>query len=231
MAEKISQQFEKLLNECDGEKDLHETTIRQSFEEGFSPWFKDYEKGDKSLDDNLKGMTDNGLTEEEAFFVLAYTGSASSWVNSELRNGQTPTGKCKEVFANKLNESLSKVASFNGNVVFRMDEPLSESEEVLKWFQAKVGEKFRVPYFLSTAKEDYNNSSIVWEIKTLATGSSGKDISQLTSNKFEKEVLFQTGSCFEIIKVDQKKNYIHLNEIVDSEQIKFELVGDYVGNY
>ena len=229
MADEISAEFEKLLNECNGEENFHGLTIRQSYE-GYLPWFEAYRTGDKSLDDNLKGMIENGLTEEEAFFILAYTGSASSWVNSELRDGHLPSTKCKEVFVNKLNQALAKVSSFNGNIAFRMDEPHSNSEEVLKWFHSKIGSKFKVPYFLSTAKEDYNNSSIVWQINTLTEGSFGKDISQLTNNKYEKEVLFRTGSCFEIIKVDEKKNYIHLNEVINSEQIEFDLVGDYVAS-
>jgi hypothetical protein len=230
MRNKVSKEFESLLTLCDEEKDFFRLTVRESFEKGFLPWFESYRNGDKSFDDNLKGMTENGLSEEEAFFILAYTGGSSSWINLELRNSNLPKSKCKGEFVKRLNDSLSKVKSFDNDMVFRMDNPPGENEETLTWFQGKIGSKFRIPYFLSTAKEDYENSELVWQIKTLNQNSLGKDISRLTNNKYELEVLFQTGSCFEIIGIEKERRYVHLNEIFSHSKVDFELTGFYVGN-
>lgn len=230
MQNNVSDEFESLLKLCEEEKDFFRLTVRDSYEKGFLPWFERYRIGDKSLDDNLKGMIENGLSEEEAFFILAYTGGTSSWVNSELRNSELPKSRCKREFVRRLNHSLSKMKSFNNDIVFRMDHPPGDKNEALSWFQKKVGSRFRIPYFLSTAKEDYENSEVVWQIRTRERNSLGKDISSLTNNKYEFEVLFQTGSSFQITRVDKEKSYIYLDEIEQNSKVEFELTKFYTLN-
>jgi hypothetical protein len=217
--------IEKALTNCDNEKNHHGLILRESYF-GYQDWFKRYREGDKSLDPNLKGMIDNKLTEDEAFFILAYTGSCSSWINSRLRDGTSLDSECKKYFADCLDQVLDKIPTANGEIVFRMDLPGNENE-ILAWFDKHKGRKIRIPYFLSTAKEDYNNTNIVWEILTLKKNSKGKDISNLSNNQFEKEVLFKRNSCFKVDHIDQSKNYVHLVEIPICEKINFDLVGLY----
>ena len=226
---KISEDFESLLKLCDEEKDSFRLTIRDSFEKGFKLWFERYRMGDKSLDANLSGMLENRLSEEEAFYILVYTGGLSRWVNSELRNSETPKSQCKQTFVARLNQALDKMKSFNAGIVFRMDYPPGDKAIALKWFETKIGSKFRIPYFLSTAKEDYNNSEVVWQIKSLGDQSLGKDVSRLTNNKYELEVLFKTGSCFEILSVDIARSYIFLQELAQDSHTDFDLTKFYVG--
>lgn len=100
----------------------------------------------------------------------------------------------------------------------------------LIWFESKMGKIFTIPYFLSTAKEDYDNSDLVWQISTHHTNSQGRDISNLSNNKYELEVLFDKGVKFKIKYLDRSKNYIYLEEVDSSSVSDFDLVGLYTLN-
>lgn len=226
----FSEEFESFLKRCDNIKDYHGQNVRETYIKAFADWLESYGQGVKSLEQNLGGMSKNGLSKEEAFMILAYTGSFSSWVNSELRNSQITSCKCKSEFIKRLNESLDKIVSFDNQLVYRMDEPSEDTGVVLNWFNKKIGCFFKIPYFLSTAKEDYKNTEIVWEIRTLLENSLGKDISDITNNEYEHEVLFRTGSCFMIESVDFNKTYINLIEVSSNTQVDFELTRCYCYN-
>ncbi|MBK8807067.1 MAG: hypothetical protein IPO21_10630 [Bacteroidales bacterium] len=223
----MSNEFEEFLKKYGDARNYFNQQIRNTYYNGFLPWFERYRNGDKSLDDRLAGMITNGLTEEETFFILAYTGSYSSWVNSDVRNGLKLECESKIAFTKWLNRSLDKVAPFNNSIVYRMDNPLGEIEIVLEWFDKKIGKNIKIPYFLSTAKEAYKDSRIVWKIETLVENSFGKDLVQLSNNRFEREVLFRTGSCFEIISTDYETGYINLKEIKSNSESQIELTGCY----
>lgn len=218
--------LEQLTQLCEDIKNHHGLTIVESIE-GYKEWFEDFKNGNQTYKPNLQGMTINNLSEEEAFYILHYTASASSWINSELRDGRELTCKCKLSFGNALNNSLEKVKSFNDKIVYRMDNPSSDSETILKWFNQKIGFSFSIPYFLSTAMEDYKNSYVVWKIKTLKNESYAKDISNITQNPVELEVLFKRNSKFIIKNVDFNSKYVTIEEINETSMTDFELTGLY----
>lgn len=219
----FSDEFESFLKLCDNVHNHHGQEVRKTYLDGFLPWFEAYRQGDLSLEKNLGGMVKNGLNEEEAFMILAYTGSHSSWVNSEMRNGQIINCKCKTEFIERLNNALAKIISFDNQIVFRMDSPSDDKEVILNWFKKKIGCIFKIPFFLSTAKEDYKNTEIVWNIKTLSENSLGKDISDITNNSTELEVLFNYGSCFKIDSVDFNRAYVNLIEVSSNSAVNFRL--------
>ena len=221
--------LEELFSLNDKRKD-RENSLRYLYHHGFTPWFKRFREGDTSLSPNLQGMVENGLTEEEAFLILAYTGSSSGWINSDLREGKILQEPDKVLFAKYLDYVLEKMPSFDSQVVFRMETPSGDAETVLKWFESKLGSTFVLPYYLSTAQEDYENSEIVWKINTLSQGSFGKNISNLSNNKYEKEVLFKRGAKFKIKSTDLEKSYIFLEEVNSFTQEDFPLTGLYHRN-
>jgi len=59
--------LEKIFSDCDNEKNHHGQVLRKTYS-GYQGWFDRYRKGDKRLDPNLKGMIENKLSEDEAFF-------------------------------------------------------------------------------------------------------------------------------------------------------------------
>lgn len=191
----------------------------------FSGWFEDYRKGGEKYQDNLKGMTENNMSEVDVIPILGYTGSWSSWINSELRNGGNITIEAKSMFIQALNTSLDKVCSVKGDTVYRMDSPSGDTGQILDWFSKNIGKVINIPYFLSTSKDDYKNTPIAWVISTLEENSKGKDISHISNNKYENEVLFQPDSKFIINEV--KDNYIYMTEILSTNNSDINLVGLY----
>ena len=205
-------------------------TLKSTYYDGYLPWFESYRRGDSSLDKNLKGMIENGLSEEEAFFILAYTSSYSGWINTALKDGRKLDTECKKQFANALDNALEKIKS-GPETVYRMDWPPGDPEDVLTWFESKIGSSFVIPYFLSTAKEDYENSEVVWQITTLKSGSCARDISNLCQAPSEQEVLFKRASKFKIIKVDRSKRVVFLDEIPTDAAVDFPLIQVYHKNF
>src|SRR5687767_12547815 len=141
--------FEDVLKLCDRSPfklGPPKETIRDVYDD-YRPWFDRYRAGDLTLEKNLLGITMNGLTEEEAFFIIAYSSSCSRWLNGSLWTGEKLTD-CKNAFAVSLDASLTKMKPFNGTV-FRMDSYPGNDKVVRKWFRKNTGKKFSTPCFLS----------------------------------------------------------------------------------
>ena len=223
---KPSVRIKALLSKCDVQVDQNGLSVEESIS-SFDDWFEDFSEGGEEFKPNLNGMVENNLTEEEAYFVLAYTGSASSWINSELRSGKTPLCICKQSYIHYLDKSLEKIAPSKNPIVYRMDSPYGDTKEVLKWFKKNKNKVINIPYFLSTAKEDYNNSPIVWKINTLSQNSYGKDISNLTNNKTELEVLFMRNAKFKIVNVDYASSIIFLSEVTQESEFQYNMTNYY----
>jgi hypothetical protein len=68
------------------------------------------------------------LTADDGFFIKTYTGSCSSWVNSEKRNGQSHNSEYKQLYAAGLECALQKLPAFVGKVL-RMEEADEESRK------------------------------------------------------------------------------------------------------
>lgn len=195
--------------------------MKNTYEKGYKPLFEKYknriEQTNSHSNIELKGIKKFNISEEDAFFVLAYTGSYSSWLNSDLRNGMPLHTKCKKYFATRLCEVLNLLPSYNDGFVFRMDNPSGDKETVLNWFSSQINKIVKTPYFHSTSKDNYNNADIIWKIKTLETDSFGKDLSLLTNDKGEREILFIPNSYFKVKSVDKITSIIDMQEVTRQE--------------
>src|SRR5690554_6493415 len=69
---------------------------------------------------DISGMNQFNLSEDDVLILLAYTGSSSKWLNSELRNGNWVNDKNKVAFVERLDSVLNKINSFSGNVLYHM---------------------------------------------------------------------------------------------------------------
>lgn len=214
---------DELINICRDVKNHYGLTIDKSYK-GYRRLFEEFRQDNTKHSYNLSGMLSNGLSEDEAFFILCYTASYSSWINGDYRAGEQITCPCKAIVSDLLDKSLAKVQSYNGELIFRMDYS-GNDYEVMPWFKRKIGLKFNVPYFLSTAKHNYNNGSMVWQIKTLRDMSYAKDISNITQNPSEEEVLFRRNSKFIVDNVDVELNIVYLTELNHDSAYDVNLAG------
>lgn len=208
-----SDRLESYLGRCKGVKVCGDSDLVRVYK-GFQSWFKRLENNDPEIMKHMQGMKDYNVPEFYAFHILAYTARCSKWINSDYRDGVESDCKCKDEFAVNLDTALGYMPSFENGIVYRMDSPGAEENEVLDWYESKIGSVFCSPHFLSTAKFNYNNSSFVWKINT-CNGSNGRDISNLTNAPNEQEVLFKRNSKFKIESVNKEVNVIELSEVIE----------------
>jgi hypothetical protein len=225
--------FNDFLECCKNEVNYNGQNVKDSFESNWSPLLKEF-RTNKKLPNLpgyrhivLNGLFDYSLSDEEAFFILSHTGSSSSWVNNSLRNGRQFDTLCQQYFAEGLSNALNKLPSYSNKQVYRMDEPTTDNiEDVFSWFERNQGEIVRTPYFLSTSKENWKSTLITWSIKTLPANSNAKDLSLITNNDTETEVLFNCNSYFKILGINSAEKLIEIVEVPESRKA-IDLTGFY----
>ncbi len=198
----------------------------------YKQWFKDYREGNKKLEKHLGGMNAFNLSESEATLVLSYTARTSSWTNEHARTSLKEDSDIFRTEHNKLLvDILHKLPSYKEKTVYRMDfDSFANYEKELfyPWAEDKIGMVVHVPYFWSTSKDKWDDN-LTWVIHT-SRNSKARDISSLTQNPNEAEVLFIPGANFIIDRVDSKNNVVFLTE-VDGLDYDIPLIGLYYINY
>jgi hypothetical protein len=130
-----------------------------------------------------------------------------------------------------LDTALSKMPHYANSISYRTEINTSDDFKIiLKWFDSKKSQTFGTPYFLSTSRDVFDKSKIVWEIKTLPVNSKARNIHNLTNNHTEFKVLFQRNAKFQITDVDLRSKVVFLNEIREDISVDFELAGVYHKN-
>jgi hypothetical protein len=163
----------------------------------------------------LSGIDENNLTDDEAIHILAYTGHSAKWINSIIRESVSidslPTNA--KHFTSVLDLALSKIKPTTQDIVYRMDSYYSKND-AKKIFKEKLNKTITIKNYLSTDKEEYSNEEIIWIISTLPNGN-GKDISNITNNGSEKEILFERNTNFRVNEVNCKFGilYISMTEV------------------
>ena len=136
----------------------------------------------------------SGTTILEASSIIQYTGGDFQTLNPLLRSKVPP--KSAIVYRDHMNRALEKLPSYQG-IVKRGIWPFPDWEKV--YFQDGIVEE---KAFVSTTS-DQNMKEFDAPIRFLIHSRNGKDISRLTQNPNEKEVLFKAGSRFRVISVER----------------------------
>jgi hypothetical protein len=138
------------------------------------------------------------ITKEDCVFLNSYVGNQSLWINQPLRNDKF-RDKAHEMFVNELNRILTNLPSLEiPRTVFRMEDNSYLNIEKIK---NNIGKKVKIPQFLSSSKEKWENRKYYWEITLLDKNSNAKDLSFLKPENKESEVLFSRNSAFQITDV------------------------------
>lgn len=223
--------FEDFLKECGQITNHHSLSIAQAYS-GWKCIFKKVRAGSSvKLRPGLsqpvvKGILTYGLTDEEAFFILSYTATFSSWINFPLRNRQVLTD-CQTYYATALDSALSKLPKCNCPYLYRMDSPLCGKNEELHWFVKQKGKIIRVPNFLSVAKSNWENTETTWKIAIKHSESNAFDLDQCRNNPEEDEAVYKRNSLFKVL--DVTGGVILLEEMDKATEPIIELTGTYVG--
>lgn len=156
---------------------------------------------------NLTGIKKYGLTDDEAKVLYAYTTSAYDGINKQLYSGK-PSANVKS-YESALNETLDKLPNYTGQVIRDYTPTNQTSAELISSYANKVGKSVTFDGFLSTSKDE--NFSFGGKVKYNITSKTGKLIQDLTSHVREQEVLFGSGTMFNITKVEG--NTVYLDEV------------------
>lgn len=221
--------MEHISKRCKGVKDQNHQSLNHSLESYLRKHGKDFELK-QAEDDKVRSLQQYGLTLLDGWHIQSYTGTASGWLNDSAREGKPSKCPCVDVFAAGLESCLEKLTAYQGTA-YRMERC---DEEGIKsgWFVDHVGSTFRLPYFLSSSRFDYNNSAMVWIIATCANGK-GRYIGEISNGPGEQEVLFNRNSFFKITGVnaeDPDKVLVSLQELPDETKEMFDLTGLYYRN-
>lgn len=178
-------------------------------------------------------MTNYKLSELEATLILSYTARTSNWTNGHSHDSLAyDTDKLRCEHNSLFAKILDKLPGYNQKTVFRMDfnSPANHDQDSFySWISKRIGQIIHVPYFWSTSKERWDDDCSIWKIQTCTT-SKARDISDLTQNPNEQEILFISGTNFQIKAVDTKNKLISVNEIT-AEQYDIPLIGIHYKNY
>lgn len=215
-------EINELLEHCEGIKNHHGQYICSQYNRSFANWIADFDNVEP-VESRVKHLKEKGLDANDGFFIWSYTGSSSSWLNADRRNGEPYNSLCKELFAEGLEYALNKLPVYEGECI-RME---GYDAGHFKWFKNNIGITIRIPYFLSSSKDDYNNTVIVWRIKTHSNGS-GRDISLISNNSHEHEILFNRNSRFCVVGINDdnpEKLIVELFELPIDADCEIELSG------
>lgn len=91
----MNKDFNNILNECNDDRNHFGISLKETFDR------RQKRRKEAFNNQNLQDISDYGLSEEEAFYIFAYTGSHSSWINEKLRIGIELDTVCKMEFAKK----------------------------------------------------------------------------------------------------------------------------------
>jgi hypothetical protein len=93
--------LEEFIKMCEDVKDHHQVTMKRLYDKAFKSWIDDY-ANEPPKEPRVAALKEQGLNAEDGFFIWSYTGSSSSWLNSDKRNCNNHCSDCKLYFADFL---------------------------------------------------------------------------------------------------------------------------------
>ncbi len=190
---------------------IKELEKHPAFRDAFSEFDKELKSlkttGSTSSITDLSGIEKYNLSEDEAKVIFAYTTSAHDEINRELYsvNPSMPVKK----FESLLNEVLQKMPNYEGNVIRNYSPSNMSVEELLSGYSQNIGKAVAFDGFLSTSK----NQKFDWKLKVkyFIVSKTGTLIESISSHAPEQEVLFESGTMFNVVKVEG--NNVYLEEL------------------
>ncbi|WP_328388523.1 ADP-ribosyltransferase [Nocardia sp. NBC_00416] len=137
------------------------------------------------------------LSPDDEMAINAYTGQDYQWINEALRNPLADPDTYAQARIDALNQALGKLPNYEGQVVRHTYLP----DDVLARY--RVGEEITETAFTSTSQNPAGASELfkgVSNVEMQIISKTGKDVSGLSKSPEELEVLFQSGTPFEVVQ-------------------------------
>ena len=170
--------------------------------------------------ENLEAMIKYELSKEEASLVYMYTAHhVPDEVNSHLRSNPKNLQPDIAEYCRLLTNVLTKLPSFNSGVVYRdISHPSCSLDDIFEQYENATDGIFCDPSFLSSHIREGRWSDERLGIQlVIHTGikSNGKNLTELSFNSSESEVLFMRDTKFKVESIDYKSNVLELSEMTD----------------
>ena len=176
----------------------------------------------------LTKCSELSLSRLDGFMLSLLFGFESGWLNSVANTPNKTLATFQDEIIKRFERALIKLPKTSGEFVYRMDNYYSSPEEAINWWSIHVGRNIEIPFFLGTSMEDWQNTEVVWRIKTLKLNSKGYKTFLFHDQAFEKEVRFLRGSKFFVKSVTEGADitYVDLIEISNDTDSNVTLYGN-----
>ena len=131
-------------------------------------------------------------------FIFHYAECGSVELNRALRNGDNLNSEFSTVKIG-LTNALEKLPNLEGTV-YRGRSSFNESSTL------KTGDIYNPKEFLSTSTEAFQSFQFGLKHKFVIKSKTGKHIDSISCNSGEQEVLFNCGSKFRVLAIDEEAN-------------------------
>ncbi|MCR9249171.1 MAG: ADP-ribosyltransferase [bacterium] len=166
--------------------------------------------------ENFDAIKKRNLSIEMAAIVYMYTSyKVHDDINHQLRYRVDNLDKDIELYCRLLDSVLDKLISVNNTIVYReVPHPDRDRMEILDFYESKINSHHIESSFLSCHQGYWydQDSGFQYQILT-SNNSNGKDLSELSFDATEKEVLFKRSTKFFIEKVVRQENRIYMIEV------------------
>lgn len=194
---------------------------------------------DNLLSSISKGLYTNpsSLSLTETLAIFSYTSSIGGEffpriVNNSIRQKQWENNKFIKEFVAILNLALTRLPGYSGDKYRMLPNEYYDTKDVKKirkMFDSNLQQSFVVNHFLSTSKDNWENSKMIWRIRSYNNFSAGRDISSISSKPNrpglgEDEVLFSSNAKFKIVATREVDDYVlvELDELTNNASVALE---------
>lgn len=160
--------------------------------------------GNKQKENLTEADKKDILTYDEEYAIKKYMSSSSYSINSKLRE-QTPLDDEDKLFMKALDDALTKLPMYNGDIVRTMEIPDEDIDNFINLY--RTNEKVHYAAYTSfSTKEGYSDTANVF-IRIL----NSKQARDMTAvNVGESEVLYERDAEFTIKKVERINGRFHI---------------------
>ena len=138
---------------------------------------------------NLTDVIDGLVSIEHANYITNYSGNVSGLINHALRCDYIGLTTHMKDFEQNLEQALLALPSFDNQTIYRMEKRGPAVEIYRKYFMRQKDCVLNIPCYLSSSTKKWDCAPVVYQITTLKSNSFARDVSRITNNAIETEVL------------------------------------------
>ena len=201
---------------CNREKIKEAKSVDDIYAKKYAPLTEEYLKK-PARTANLVDVINGSVSLANADAISNYSGELSKALNRAIRGNYLDFTVKVAAYDEVLLKALQSLPHHNDQTVYRMTKYVEDITPYAIYFDSKNGMVLSDPCYMSTSKDEWTSEKLVYEITTLQSDSNARDISRLTNNAIENEVLFIKGTRFLVKSILKKEDrlIVEMKETVE----------------